>query len=165
MNAKKAAIASAVTDTIYRSCLYLDNGNWEEFLNLCDVEMIYSIKAYSVEIRRDMEYLSHNKKELGSLTEMLPKLNSDHSPLRRHASVYTVDIGEDGETATAVTSLAVYQNMHDGINSHIDSGETRLFLVGRYFDKFKISGDSASIIEREVRLDTRRLDKGTHLLI
>jgi methanesulfonate monooxygenase small subunit len=165
MNATKAVITAAVTDTIYRSCLHLDNGNWKDFLDLCDDSMIYSIKAYSVEIRRDMESLSHNKKELGSLTEMLPKLNSDHSPLRRHASVYAVDIDENGETATAVTSLAVYQNMHDGINSHIDSGETRLFLVGKYLDKFKINGESAVLIEREVRLDTRRLDKGSHHLI
>ena len=143
----------------------MDNGDWGEFLDLCDDTMLYSIKAYSVEIRRDMEYLSHNKKELISLTEMLPKLNSDHSPLRRHASVYTVDVDEDGKTATAVTSLAVYQNMFDGIDSHIDSGETRLFLVGKYLDKFKISGESAFLTEREVRLDTRRLDKGTHHLI
>jgi methanesulfonate monooxygenase small subunit len=55
--------------------------------------------------------------------------------------------------------------MHDGINSHIDSGETRLFLVGKYLDKFKISGEDAILTEREVRLDTRRLDKGTHHLI
>jgi methanesulfonate monooxygenase small subunit len=165
MDAKKAAITAAVTDTIYRSCLYLDEGNWEEFLKLCDSSMLYSIRAYSVEIRKEMIYLSHNKKELGSLTEMLPKLNSDHSPLRRHASVYTVDVNEDGKTATAVTSLAVYLNMHDGINSHIDSGETRLFLVGKYLDKFKISKESAFIVDREVRLDTRRLDKGTHHLI
>jgi len=165
MNAKKVAVTAAVTDVVYRSCLYLDDGNYEEFLKLCDDSMLYCIKAYSVEIRKDMEYLSHNKKELGSLTEMLPKLNSDHSPLRRHASVYTVDISEDGKTATAVTSLSVYLNMHDGINSHIDSGETRLFLVGKYLDKFKISGENAILIEREVRLDTRRLDKGTHHLI
>jgi methanesulfonate monooxygenase small subunit len=165
MDAKKAAITAAVTDTIYRSCLYLDEGNWEEFLKLCDDSMLYSIKAYSVEIRKEMIYLSHNKKELGSLTEMLPKLNSDHSPLRRHASVYTVEISDDKKTATAVTSLAVYLNMHDGINSHIDSGETRLFLVGKYLDKFKINGESPLLIDREVRLDTRRLDKGTHHLI
>ena len=165
MDATKAVVTTAVTDTIYRSCLYLDNGNWQDFLDICDDTMIYSIKAYSVEIRRDMEYLSHNKKELGSLTEMLPKLNSDHSPLRRHASVYTVDIDNNNETAAAVTSLAVYQNMHDGINSHIDSGETRLFLVGKYLDKFKVVGESALLIEREVRLDTRRLDKGSHHLI
>jgi methanesulfonate monooxygenase small subunit len=165
MSARKAAIIAAVTDTVYRSCLYLDNGEWGDFLDLCDDSMRYSIKAYSVEIRRDMEYLSHNKKELTSLTEMLPKLNSDHSPLRRHASVYTVDIGEDEKTATAVTSLAVYQNMFDGIDSHIDSGETRLFLVGKYLDKFTTIGENALLIEREVRLDTRRLDKGTHHLI
>ena len=165
MDAKKVAITAAVTDIVYRSCLYLDDGNYEEFLRLCDASMLYCIKAYSVEIRKDMEYLSHNKKELGSLTEMLPKLNSDHSPLRRHASVYTVDVSADGKTATAVTSLAVYLNMHDGINSHIDSGETRLFLVGKYLDKFKISGENAILTEREVRLDTRRLDKGTHHLI
>ena len=165
MDAKKAAITAAVTDTIYRSCLYLDEANWEEFLKLCDSSMLYSITAYSVEIRKEMIYLSHNKKELGSLTEMLPKLNSDHSPLRRHASVYKVDISDDEKTATAVTSLAVYLNMHDGINSHIDSGETRLFLVGKYLDKFKISEQSALLTDREVRLDTRRLDKGTHHLI
>jgi methanesulfonate monooxygenase small subunit len=165
MEAKKVAVTAAVTDVVYRSCLYLDSENYEEFLELCDESMLYSIKAYSVEIRKDMVYLSHNKKELGSLTEMLPKLNSDHSPLRRHASVYTVDISKDGKIATAVTSLAVYLNMHDGINSHIDSGETRLFLVGKYLDKFKISGENAILIEREVRLDTRRLDKGTHHLI
>jgi len=165
MNTKKSDAVASVTDVVYRSCLYLDNGNWEDFLNLCDDSMIYSIKAYSIEIRRDMEYLSHNKKELGSLIKMLPKLNSDHSPLRRHASVYTVDVGEDGKTATAVTSLAVYQNMHDGDNSHIDSGKTRLFLVGKYLDKLKIGVESAHLIEREVRLDTRRLDKGTHVLI
>jgi methanesulfonate monooxygenase small subunit len=85
---------------------------------------------------------------------MLPKLNSDHSPLRRHASIYTVDVSKDGKTATAVTSLAVYVNLHDGINSHIDSGETRLFLVGKYLDKFKMSGEAAHFVERIVRLDT-----------
>ena len=165
MDAKKAAVTVAVTDVVYRACLHLDNGDWGAFLALCDDTMLYSIKAYSVEIRRDMEYLSHNKKELVSLTEMLPKLNSDHSPLRRHASVYTVDVGKDGKTATAITSLAVYQNMFDGIDSHIDSGESRLFLVGKYLDKFKISDESVFLVEREVRLDTRRLDKGTHHLI
>ena len=165
MDAKKVAVSSAVSDTIYRSCLFLDEGDWGGFLDLCDTSMTYSIKAYSVEIRKDMEYLSHNKNELKSLTEMLPKLNSDHSPLRRHASIYTVDVSKDGKTATAVTSLAVYINLHDGINSHIDSGDTRLFLVGKYLDKFKMNGEAAHFVERVVRLDTRRLDKGTHLLI
>ena len=61
--------------------------------------------------------------------------------------------------------MVVYQNMYDGVNSHIDSGENHLFLIGKYIDKFKMDGANAKLVEREVRLDTRRLDKGTHYII
>ncbi len=52
--------------------------------------------------------------------------------------------------------------MLDGVNSHIDAGESHLFLVGKYLDKLKIENGEAKFVEREVRLDTRRLDKGSH---
>ena len=55
--------------------------------------------------------------------------------------------------------------MLDGINSHIDAGENRLFMVGRYNDKFILENGTAKFLEREVRLETRRLDKGSHYLI
>jgi len=61
--------------------------------------------------------------------------------------------------------LVVYQNKYDGNDSHIESGETHLFLIGKYIDKFKMDGATAKLVEREVRLDTRRLDKGTHYII
>jgi methanesulfonate monooxygenase subunit beta len=48
------------------------------------------------------------------------------------------------------------------VNSHIDAGESRLFLVGRYIDTFKIADGNARFIERVVRLENRRLDKGSH---
>ena len=38
---------------------------------------------------------SGDKKELKGLMDMLPKHNTDHSPLRRHTSVYTIDISDD----------------------------------------------------------------------
>ena len=112
-----------------------------------------------------MTYFSGNREELATMCEMLPKHNTDHSPLKRHATVYTVDVEEDGEDATSITSLVVYQNMYDGINSHIDAGENRLFLIGKYIDKFKMDGETARFVEREVRLDTRRLDKGSHFIV
>ena len=93
---------------------------------------------------------------------MLPKHNTDNSPLKRHATVYSVELADDGKSATAVTSLVVYQNMWDGNESHTDAGESRLFLVGRYLDRFRLDGDQPRFVEREVRLDTRRLDKGSH---
>ena len=56
----------------------------------------------------------------------------------------------------------VYQSLLDGVNSHIDAGESRLFLVGRYIDTLKLEDDQVRFIKREVRLDNRRLDKGSH---
>ena len=157
--------ADSVRDTIYRTCLHLDDANWKGFLDCCDESFTYAIRAFSPEISKDMTYFAGSLKDIDVMLEMLPKHNTDHSPLKRHATVYTVDVGEDGETATAVTSLVVYQNMYDGINSHIDAGENHLFLVGKYIDKLKVTNGSAKLLEREVRLDTRRLDKGSHFLI
>ena len=165
MSANGAVITETVKDTIYRACLLLDDEKWDDFLSLCDKNFIYTIKAYSPEISRDMIYLSGNRAELVTMCEMLPKHNTDHSSLKRHATVYTVDIEQNGADATSVTSLVVYQNMFDGINSHIDAGENRLFLIGKYIDKFKVDQKSASFVEREVRLDTRSLSKGSHFIV
>lgn len=162
MSANGAATVEAVKDTIYRSCLLLDDEKWSDWLDLCDEGFQYSVKAFSPEINYDMTYFSADRAHLTTMTDQLPKHNTDHSPLKRHSTVYTVDVDDDGKTATAVTSLVVYQNMLDGINSHLDAGENHLFLVGRYIDKLKIDNGKAKFLEREVRLETRRLDKGSH---
>lgn len=67
-----------------------------------------------------------------------------------------------GDTAQAVSSVVVYQNLLDGINSHLDSGESRLFLVGGYYDEPELTDGVAKVLKREVRLENRRLDKGSH---
>jgi len=165
MSANGYSAVEKVKDTIYRSCLLLDDENWADWLDLCGDDFKYKITSYSPEIRKDMTYQAGNREELKSMTRMLPKHNTDHSPLKRHVSVYTVDLNADDKTATAISSFVVYQNMLDGINSHIDAGENRLFMVGRYIDTLTIDGDIAKFVEREVRLDTRRLDKGSHYVI
>lgn len=153
---------SAVRSTIYKATLALDDNRWLDWLELCDPEFHYAITSFSPEINKDMIYLQGTFKEMDSLVRMLPKHNTDHSPLHRHTSVYTIDVAEDGKTAEAVSSVVIYQNMLDGVNSHIDSGESRLFLVGKYIDKFAIEDGKARFKKREVRLDNRRLDKGSH---
>jgi len=148
--------------TIYRATIALDSENWDEWLELCDDTFDYSITSFSPEINKDMIYFSADKKELKGLMDMLPKHNTDHSPLRRHTSVYTIDISDNEQTAEAISSVAVYQNMLDGQNSHLDSGESRLFLVGQYLDKFVIKDGLVKFVYRETKLDNRRLDRGSH---
>ena len=94
--------------------------------------------------------------------DMLPKPNTAHSPLHRHTSVYSIDISDDGKSAAAVSSVTIYQNMLDGINSHLDSGESRLFVIGKYVDQFTIVNGVPKFTNRETKLDNRRLDKGSH---
>jgi len=162
MASNGADVANAVRDTIYRATLLLDDQKWDQWLELCDDSFHYAIKSFSPEINRDMTYLQGSRKELATMVKLLPKHNTDHSPLKRHTTVYTVDIADDAKTASAVSSFLVYQNMLDGVNSHVDAGESRLFLVGRYLDSFKLEDGKVRFIQREVRIENRRLDKGSH---
>jgi len=154
--------ANLVRDTIYRATIMLDDQRFEDWLELCDESFHYAIKSWSPEINSDMTYLQGSHKDMAALIRLLPKHNTDHSPLRRHTSVYTVDMASDGQTAKTVSSVVVYQNLLDGTNSHIDAGESRLFLVGKYYDTLRVADGTAKFLKREVRLDNRRLDKGSH---
>lgn len=151
-----------VRDTIYRSTILLDQQNWNEWLAYCDEGFQYAIRSWSPEINKDMTYLALDRNGLASMVKLLPKHNTDHSPLTRHTSVYTVDVDDASQSAKAVSSVIVYQNLLDGINSHIDAGESRLFLVGKYIDTLKIENSRAMFLSREVRIENRRLDKGSH---
>jgi len=151
-----------VRDTVYRSTIFLDQQDWNGWLALCDDQFQYAIRAWSPEINKDLTYLAHDLKGLASMVKLLPKHNTDHSPLTRHTSLYTVDVDAATKSAKAVSSVIVFQNLLDGINSHIDAGESRLFLVGKYIDTLKVDGGKASFLSREVRIENRRLDKGSH---
>jgi methanesulfonate monooxygenase subunit beta len=154
--------SARVRDTIYQATILLDNQRWDDWLALCDERFEYAIKSWSPEINYDVTYLQLDHKGLANLIRLLPKHNTDHSVLTRHTSVYTVDVADDARSAKAISSVVVYQNMLDGINSHIDAGESRLFLIGKYLDTFTIENGKPSFLTREVRLENRRLDKGSH---
>jgi methanesulfonate monooxygenase subunit beta len=154
--------SARVRDTIYRATILLDGQKWDEWLDLCDERFEYAIKSWSPEINYDMTYLQLDRKGLANLIKLLPKHNTDHSALTRHTIVYTVDVSDNAKSASAVSSVVVYQSLLDGINSHVDAGESRLFLVGKYLDTFNIENGQPSFLTREVRLENRRLDKGSH---
>ena len=162
MSANGIDAAAAVREVIYKACLYKDDLQWDKWLELCDDDFEYAITAFSPEIQYDMTYLDGNRAEMATMVEMLPKHNTDHSPLKRHCVVYSVDVDEASQTAQAVSSVLIYQTLLDGINSHVDAGETRLFVAARYLDKFRIKDGAVKFTGQQVKLETRRLDKGSH---
>jgi methanesulfonate monooxygenase subunit beta len=144
----------AVEELVYRSCLALDAKDFKAFLELCDAEFRYTISTYSPEIRREMVWLDHDRKGMETLFTNLPRHNSDHSPITRHATVYTVDL--NGGNAEVVSALQVFRTQLDG-------GATELFAVGRFHDTVKLNEAKPKLARRLVRLETRLLGYGYHI--
>jgi methanesulfonate monooxygenase small subunit len=146
----------AIEELIYRSCLFLDEKNFKGYLELCDEPFRYTITAHSPEIRKDMVWLDHDRKGLATLFEQLPRHISDHSPLTRHATVYTVTPDAGKQQAEVVSALQIFKTALDG-------GSTELFAVGKYLDTVKLDGAKALLARRVVKLDTRMLGIGYHI--
>lgn len=143
-----------VSELVYRSCLALDQKDYKGFLALCDADFHYTISTYSNEIRREMVWLDHDRKGMETLFTNLPRHNSDHSPITRHATVYTVEVA--GAEANIVSAVQVFRTQLDG-------GATELFAVGRFHDTVKLDGGGAKLARRVVRLETRLLGYGYHV--
>lgn len=147
---------TAIQDMVYQTCLLLDDGNFNAFLELCDDGFRYSIATHSPEIRKDMIWLDHDKKGMQNLFTQLPRHNSDHSPITRHVTVYKIDIAGDGNEASVVSVLQVYK-------TDLDGGSTALFAVGKYLDTVRDEGGKPRLAKRVVKLDTRMLGIGYHI--
>jgi methanesulfonate monooxygenase small subunit len=146
----------AIEEVVYRSCLALDAGDYKGYLALCDEGFRYTVTAHSPEIRKEMVWLDHDKAEMQLLFNNLPRHNSDHSPLARHAHVYTVEVAADGKSAAVVSTLQIYRTTLDG-------GATELFAIGRYLDTVSLEGNAARLAKRIVRLETRQFGFGYHV--
>jgi methanesulfonate monooxygenase small subunit len=152
----KSEQRQAIEELVYRTCIALDAKDWKGFLDLCDEEFHYTIATHSPEIRKDMVWLDHDRKGIETLFTNLPRHNSDHSPITRHATVYTVDMDEAKGEASVVSAIQVFRTQLDG-------GATELFAVGRLHDTVKLNGSGARLAKRIVRLETRLLGYGYHI--
>jgi methanesulfonate monooxygenase subunit beta len=151
----KSEQREAIEELVYRSCLALDAKDFKGFLGMCEDDFHYTISTYSPEIRRDMVWLDHDRKGMETLFTNLPRHNSDHSPITRHATVYTVDLKEEG-AAEVVSALQVFRTQLDG-------GATELFAVGHFHDTVKMNGGAPKLARRVVKLETRLLGYGYHV--
>ncbi len=57
----------------------------------------------------------------------------------------------------------IFYTARDIGDAHLEGGSSRLFLVGRYHDRFRLEGEHWRLSERTVRLQTRQLGVGSHL--
>jgi methanesulfonate monooxygenase subunit beta len=153
--APSPAIDHEVRGLVYRGCLLLDQGDFKAWLDLCAPDFRYTISTWSPEIRREQVWLDHDLDGMRNLVQLLPRHNSDQTPLTRHATVYTVEPDGVGTEARAVTSVAIFSTALDG-------GETALYCLARYHDVIDLGAAGARLKRRVVRLETRSLGIGKH---
>ena len=154
-----------VADAVYASSLALNDEDWDGFLSFCDADNFrYRITNYSPEIRKEQCWMERDWKGLKTLFDLLPKHNTNHSPLTRHATVYSVAKDNGSNHIAAISLLTIYRTQLDAMNSHFESGQTILFAVGKYEDRFCLDENGvARLVERNVKLDTRQIDVGSHI--
>ena len=157
--------ADAAVDLVYDTCMALNDNQWDVFLSLCDPQSFrYRIKNYCPEIRKEQTWMDQDYQQLTHLFDLLPKHNSDRPKLTRHATVYRKRPGNDGEL-TVTSHLTVYRTEWDGGDSHLHSGATSLYVVGRYVDTIRIADNGFRLTGRVVDLDTRQVGIGSHFIL
>ena len=140
---------------VHRTCLYLDDGNWDGYLDLCAADFFYRVFAYSPELRKDMIWMEQDREGMTDLFGNLANHVTRQGDFLRHANVALID--RDGEDARITTTFLVAYTDFDGAS--------RIFAAGRYNDVVDIAGNQPLLRARDVRLDTRDLGGGTHFPI
>lgn len=153
---KEVNLEKVVSELVYRSCMFLDERKFEDYLSLCSDDFTYTITAYSPEISKDMLWMDEDKASLKRMLDVLPRHNSDHTPLTRHATVYTIDYDETKKVASVISGLLIFK-------TNLDGGETKLFAVAKYYDSISLDDEEAKLLNRNVKLDTRELGLGSHI--
>lgn len=157
MGDRRMEFENRVSAVIHRSCLFLDEERYKEYLALWSPGGQYRITSYSPDIRKELVLLDLNRDDYGHLLSNIR--NHEHMPgtFSRHLSVQLLDNeGEAGKTHVTSSILVIHTD---------PEGVSRVFAAGRYLDIFTIDGDEPLIELREVRLSTRQFGPGSHIPI
>ena len=148
-----SATPESVQLFIGRTCLALDDEDFDQFLASCASDFSYRVSTFSPELGKEMVWLEHGREGYESMVRMLPKHVRMDGRFSRNAIVCDVKYSES-DRATVISRLTVV---------HTNAcGESRMLLTGRYLDTLDLSGSSPVLAAREVRLETRDLGPLIH---
>ena len=150
------ADANRLAALVYKSCDLLDANDYDAWMELCASDFRYRISTYSHEIRKEMLWADYDLAELDTLFKGIPGQLVVLGTYRRHVGQCR-EVERDDRFSRLESSLVVY---------HTDlQGSSNLFAVAKYIDIIEIGSDRLLLSDREVRLETRLLDFGPHVIL
>ncbi len=141
-----------IWDVVARSCMYLDDGDFNKYLGLVSDDYTYTITSFSPDLRKDMVLLRLNRSEIATLLENIP--NHIHLPgkLFRLASLYALEQTDRVIKATSYVTVT-YTDL---------DGRSGTFCVGRYRDEIVGDDHHLRLKSRRFEMETRDIGTGCH---
>ena len=134
---------------IHASARYLDDHEFQAYLDLYREEGVYSIVTKAPELPDPMIWMQRSRAELQERISSMSEHEWEIAGVEQ-TRVVSVDIVEvDGETANTSSSFALYHTGEEGLTS--------CYAVGRYDDCWEKATDSWKLGSRRVVLKTRQL--------
>ena len=134
---------------IHASARYLDDHEFQAYLDLYREEGVYSVVTKAPELPDPMIWMQRSRTELQERISSMSEHEWEIAGVEQ-TRVVSVDIIEvDGETANTSSSFALYHTGEEGLTS--------CYAVGRYDDCWEKATDIWKLASRRVVLKTRQL--------
>ena len=146
----------AATNLISAACQYLDDEDWDAFLDLCDPAFRYRITVRSPEIKREMIWFNQDYAGLRDMFSVIPEHLRRLGTLLRQVSIGHIE--QRAPDMAQVTST--FQCIHTDLE-----GRSNLLAVGRYLDDVRATSGGLRLAARNTVLATRDLGVGSHVPI
>jgi len=144
-----------IKELVNQSCLYIDDGDWTNYLSLFTTDFTYRILCYSPELRKDMVWMEQDRKGMTNLVN-----NLENHITRQGRFMHQVQIAAINRKQTFAETISPFLVVYTGLE-----GITKIFAAGRYIDVIDTTSDKPLISNRKVVLDTRDLGSGSHFPI
>ena len=135
---------------VHSSARFLDDRCYDDFTALFHSDGEYRIVANAPECPSPMTWMSLSRKEMVERFEAAPKHEWQIATVIEQTRLIAVDdIGIDEASANTSSTFCLYHTDEDG--------RSDCYAVGRYDDKWSMSGDGWKLNKRIVNLKTRML--------
>lgn len=134
---------------VHASARYLDDRDFQAYLDLYREEGVYSIVTRAPELPEPMVWMQRDRVELGERIDAMSEQEWEIAEVEQ-TRIVSVDLVQvNGATANTSSSFALYHTGEEGLTS--------CYAVGRYDDSWEKATDSWKLGRRRVVLTTRQL--------
>ena len=134
---------------IHASARYLDDRDFQAYLDLYREEGVYSIVTRAPELPEPMVWMQRDRAELSGRIDAMSEQEWEIAEVEQ-TRVVSVDLIEvNGVSANTSSSFALYHTGEEGLTS--------CYAVGRYDDCWEKDTETWKLLSRRVMLKTRQL--------